>query len=166
MRLQTLDLKTSSSALPRLGRRRNLGGHSWGFIPHCSQQCYKMFAQLSIERQMFWVNLREDSNLRWSNIGITCSTYCAEKTLWIDVYETKMAGRRSRGFKPQIYRCCSLIIYIWWRLLISRIYCFYFTLTIYCLFLEYAMERFFRCSYCGEPFSGPINRALPVMRAA
>ena len=112
MRLQTLDLKTSSSALPRLSRRRNLGGHSWGFIPHCSQQCYKMFAQLSIERQMFWVNLREDSNLRWSNIGITCSTYCAEKTLWIDVYETKMAGRRSRGFKPQIYRCCSLIIYL------------------------------------------------------
>ena len=112
MRLQTLDLKTSSSALPRLGRRRNLGGHSWGFIPHCSQQCYKMFAQLSIERQMFWVNLREDSNLRCSNIGITCSTYCAEKTLWIDVYETKMAGRRSRGFKPQIYRCCSLIIYL------------------------------------------------------
>ena len=112
MRLQTLDLKTSSSALPRLGRRRNLGGHSWGFIPHCSQQCYKMFAQLSIERQMFWANLREDSNLRWRNICITCSTYCAEKTLWIDVYETKMAGRRSRGFKPQIYRCCSLIIYL------------------------------------------------------
>ena len=53
IRIRTLDLKTSPSALPAGQRKKKF---------------------VSSEEIDFWVNSCEDSNLRLCNIGIKCST--------------------------------------------------------------------------------------------
>ena len=109
----------------------------------------------------FWVNVLEDSNLRWGNIGMTCSTSWTGKTLCIELYEMKISGRLSRGFKPQIYRCCCLIIYL-----------LTFTNFVQLLFLSHTNnfvlfaswlchQKVFQMQLLRSAFSGPISRALP-----
>ena len=89
-------------------------------------------------------------------------------TLPADIFQnrapnTKEAVPTTIRFKPQIYRCCCLIIYLPT-----------FTNLVQLLFLSHTKNSsivcflsvpFFRCSYC-QPFCGPNNWVLPIMRAA
>ena len=79
----------------------------------------------------------------------------------IELYEMKISGRLSRGFKPQIYRCCCLIIYL-----------LTFTNFVPLLFLSHTKnfvlfaswvchQKVFQMQLLRSAFSGPISRALP-----
>ena len=96
IRTRTLDPETSPSALPA-GQRKKKSGFdlsSWGLKPQCIQNLYKMFLQQT-EKKNFWVNSREDSNLRLCKIGVKCSTSWAVKincksTFYMKLYVNKV----------------------------------------------------------------------------